>query len=450
MAHVLSLMVGGVTALTMSEANGFIVTTEELGTEEDIVPGTPIDDPEITSSFDMVIKAASSDIRLKVRQVEELLQRAKRRQSVPAGPRIYLRLQVDGETGSTPYRAEITDGRFAPQSPLSQLASGAAKYSLIVTHRAWESTGVAINATSAGNGTPASSNTITLGGNDNWLQIGADQISGSLPGYVQLIITNNSGAAVGFRNWYFGVNAYCPVTNFNHFLEGEARWSGDGTVTASASCSGGNYNAYAFTNTGLIRWDLDQTLVGNQQGRDFLITARPFSYAGTNLQVKPILRDSGGLLALADENAVDWFAPATIPGSQLQLLGSLPFVPGGYSSSWGKAVLELKLKAVGSASYNVDYIHLTPIDSFAHIIQRSYSLPHGDAILFDYGDETHTMLSSDPSFDGQKVFSPRVGRLKLFPGVSQRLTILADEGNSSNVARSLQVAVLVRQRRLTI
>jgi hypothetical protein len=440
-------MIGSVTAVTLSQANGYLITTEALGTDEAALSRANLDDPEIASSFDMLLLAVAGDMKTLARTVENLLVRAKRRQRMPSGARIYLRLQIHGETGSQAYRAEITDGRLKPLNPLTNWFSEAVPFRLIVTHRAWESQGKAVNCTSAGNGTPASSNTITLGGNNNWLQIGADQIGGSLPGYAQLIVTNDSGANVGFRNWHMGVNAYSNPTNFNHMIEGEARKAGYGTVTANAGCSGGNYNAYSFTNTGNIQWELSSSLISNLQGREFLITVRPFSFTGTGLYVKPILRDGDGLIPLTDED-IDWVPMPTVIGSQYQILGSLPFPPGGFSSGWGKATLELKLKATGAAQYNVDFIQLTPLDSYQYIVQRGYDLANGDAVLFDSVEDTYAILGGTE--DGQKIFSPRAGRLMLFPGVSQRLTILADEGSSSNVGRSLDVALLVHERRLTI
>jgi hypothetical protein len=435
MAHVLSITDGTIT-VALAKASGYNITNEALGTDEDAIDRANPYDPKITSSFDMLLLAAVGDMSLLARAVESLLSKAKRRQNKPEGPRVYLQLQIHGEASA--WRAEITDGRFKPQSPLVDWFSQAVPYRLVVTHRAWEGPrkelSIGTSALSAATGGRA----ITQKNNDHFITVAADQVGGSLPAYVELQLTNTSGSAVAFRNYYLGVSDYGTFTSW---FEGEDRLTGFGTVTSESTNSGSpaRYNAYSFTNTGFMQWDIS-SLMGATEGRNLKILARFFSLTGTGLYIWPILRDTEGVIELARAPEETYIASAN---SRIMDLGSMPFPPGGYNPTATGARLELNVRATGAGTVNLDYFFLMPLDSYQYLYQRGYSAPNNGIVIFDNIEELYYISN-------YSIFSPREGRLTLRPGVAQRLYILADEGSFSTVARTFSVRAYVRERRLTI
>lgn len=437
MAHIFSIT-DGTTTVTLTQANGYIVTDESdgLGTDSNAIDTGNPDEPQIESSLHVLVLGTSGpNLQTLIEAVEKMLVRARRRQTRPEGPRIYLQLQVDQEAYT--WRAEIVDGRFKPERALNSWSSNSALHILDVTHRAWESPrkelAIGTSTLSAATGGRA----ISQKNNDHYVTVAAAQVGGSLPAYVELWLTNTSGSAVGFRNYYLGTSEY---GSFTAWFEGES--SAQGTATNNSGCSGSptaRYMAYAFTSTGYQQWDIS-SLMGATEGRPLKVLARFFSLTGAGLYVWPLLRDSAGVIELARTPEETYVATAN---SRLMDLGSMPFPPGGYNPTATGTKLELTYRATGAASANLDYFFLMPQDSYQYIYQRGYNVPNNGTVIFDNIEELYYISN-------YSIFSPREGRLKLRPGVDQRIYILADEGSSSNVARTFTVKVYVRERRLTV
>lgn len=451
MAHVFTLT-NGTTTITLSQANGYIVTEYEDATVEDSSTSTSDigldDDPQITETFDVLVRGTSGpNMQTLINAAEALLVAAKRRNSPTSplyrtGPRVYLTKQVDSEASA--WRAEIIDARFKPDKSLDNWYSNTSPYHLMVTHRVWEGPEKELqlstsNAAAATGGQTIYNHDDAGTGHDNWVQIDAAQVGGVLPAPVKLVMTHSSGSSVGFSNFWIACNAFSDPTGLIHIVEGEARTAGFGTITVDANSSGGNYNLRSFTTTGEIDWPLTAAQMQRTQGRSFRLLMRGVSWTGTNVYVKPVLRANDGLMQLYEGDEI--LLGST--GTQIIDLGSIPLPNGGYQVAWADLTLVLQIRCTGAGTLGVDFIQLTPLDALQWVKQRGFTIANGDVLTFD--NIEGIMYTS-----GQPIFAPMAGVLKVFPGVTQRLIFLNDEGTSSNIARTFSVRAYIRERRLTV
>lgn len=437
-AHSIAISDGTNTVLlNVSGAN--VTTDYKMGTPSDT--DDLDDEPLITETLDVMLRATTGPLlQTAVKSVESLLVAAKRRQRNKFGPRVFLQLQVDGEASQ--WRAEVTDGHFEPDPDM--LKTGwpnlRAEGALMVTHRVWEGPRTELQLASVTSTTPATGGKPITNGPNSWVAIVGSQVGGVLPAPVELQLTNTSGSDINFRNYYLANNAFSDPANFPFNVEGEARKATYGTITADATCSNGFYNAYGFTTTGEIQWDLSAAMMQDTQGREFQLLARFLSWSGTNVYVQPVLcaSDGGTPLAWGDEQRLP-----SIFDTHLFNLGSLPLPNSSYYTSYAATVLKLKVRATGAATVNVDFIHLIALDAYQHIAQRANAIPSGGVVTFDNIEGVY-------HYAGNTFFSPRAGVLKVFPGVTQHIHILCDEGNAQNVSRAWTVRAYIRERRLTV
>jgi hypothetical protein len=196
----------------------------------------------VTEPVVVVLSGTVDSIRTVINTVNQLLWSAKERYEAGVGPRIFVQYRpVDTDPL---WRAELQMGELkgADDKKLRNLSSVAeATITITITWQrggVWE--GPRFQATlSNGNG---SNNTAGLtvrlhddgtAGHDNWVEIDSTEVKGDLPALVEIHLKNTTGAARGFRNLYVATNPYAPT--LAHFVEGEARDTGFGSIGASAS-----------------------------------------------------------------------------------------------------------------------------------------------------------------------------------------------------------------------
>lgn len=458
MAHVYSIT-DGTTTVTLSQANGYLVTgfvldAPEISTREIISEG--IDGSElpaiayrnVTQTIEILfIGTSTSNLQTLIHAVENMLYKAHRRQTTKAGARVYLQIQIDSEAST--WRSEILTGKLRlGDEALQQWIDKKPEGQLTVTRRFfWEGPETELQLSTSNQSAATGGRTIynhddSDTGHDNWVQIAAAQVGGVLPTPVKLELTNSTGSSVGYRNIYLAVNAYSDPGNFTHILEGESRISGYGTITTNAASSGGNYNSYSFSSTGTMLWTLSATIMQDTQGRWFRLLARFFAWSGTDIYIKPILRDSTGLLPLWEGDEISLGSTAA-SSTKIIDMGALPLPVGGYQGAWGTQVLGLLVRATGSAQIDLDFMQLTPLDSYRYVVQRGNTIINSGTITDD-NIEGLTHAGGDP------IYSPKTGALMLFPNQLQRIIVLQDIGTSSTIANTFSVRAYIRERRLTV
>lgn len=435
----------------ISACTGYVITHPDI--ESSDLPNQNDDGNEVgypryknvTDTFELMIVGASDAlVQTNANSINLMIATAIRRQRQRVGPRVYLQVQLASD--SAVWRSEVLYAKL-------ELADDALKVwgnfqmnaRLHITRRFYfegpekELQLSTSNAAAATGGQTIYNHDDAGTGHDNWVQIAAAQVGGVLPAPVKLVMTHSSGSSVGFSNFWIACNAFSDPANFIHIVEGEARTAGFGTITVDANSSGGNYNLRSFTTTGEIDWPLTAAQMQRTQGRSFRLLMRGVSWTGTNVYVKPVLRASDGQMQLYEGDEI--LLGST--GTQIIDLGSIPLPNGGYQVAWSDLTLVLQIRCTGAGTLGVDFIQLTPLDAFQWVKQRGFTIANGDVLTFD--NIEGIMYTS-----GQPIFAPLAGVLKVYPGVTQRLIFLNDEGTSSNIARTFSVRAYIRERRLTV
>lgn len=463
MAHVLNLTDGtdtiALNSLTSSMVLSYTPGTPELTAQE--VTDALRNGGEfgvvtlrnVTETAELLLIAASKPaVQVTINAIEAMLQSAMRRQRSKSGPRVYIQLQVDGEAGT--WRSEILSGRLElDESALRLWPNIKAAAMLHITRRYfWESTTLTeLQLASQASSSPATGGKTIHNRKDatqgNYVQILDTQVAGAIPAPIKLQLKNNTGAAQDYRNIYIANNAFSDPANFAHIIEGENRRAGWGTaVTGQSSCSNGGYVTATFTGASSFKWDLSSTLLAKTAGQSFRLLGRFFVYSlSTPIYVRAKLQDETGLidLQLGDEIKL----PVGISPYELIDLGELSLPPGGYSTNWALQTLTLAMRASASVTVSLDYIQLTPLDSYRHLIQRGMQIANNDAVVDDGPEGMTYSLEAGAQ---HPIYSPRGEPVYVFPGVTQRLYVLHDEGFTSPIGNSFSVQAWYRPRRLTI
>ena len=372
---------------------------------------------------------------------------ARQRRRTGAGPRVFLQYQP---SGSVLGRSEVRElearlGRNA------MTGYGQAKLPVqLLVERVpwWEEARTAIPLAN-GNG---SNNTAGLtvwnrddgtAGQDNWADIAAGAVGGVLPSPLEIHMRNLSGGARQYNHFYVANNTFAP--SMAHWLEGESRSGGVGTVVANSAYSNGNY--LRLTGTSIyVSWALPAALLSATAGRYLRIMARFASYPTTpKVYARAEIRDYYGLVTLARTPHETLLGPEV---DHFCDLGLLPLPPGGYSNNWAQNMLAITFRAESSATVELDYLQITPADElcYRHIEQRGMSVAANDWIVDD-GIEGLQYLIEGGANHG--IYSEHTQPLHVFPSVAQRLYFLHDGPDTSSNWR-LSVRAFYRPRRLTI
>lgn len=437
MANLFTLTDG--TATVSLNAGSYLTTRYQMATVEERDP------KHVTETLEITVSGANlAAIQTNVRAIETLVEAAKRRTANQSGPRVYFTAQWDGEGSS--WRAEVTDARLETTDVPDQFRRAKVDVALIFTRGPFEGAEVQLSLTN-GNGT---NNTAGLAiwnhndadaGHDNWVEIDAAEVGGTLPAPVRLQFVNKVNDTQAYRKWWLAVNAYNDPANFTHVIEGESRVTGYGTVTSSATCSSGGYNAHSITTSGQMQWDLSAAMVARCAGYPFRLLIR---FHGTTAMtyMQACIYDSTGLVELI---AGDFIQSDTYG---VQDLGVLRIPPDYYASGYAALRLVLKLWTTGTNLANVDYIQLMPADTTRLMVQRGMA----HVLNTENGlDESEGRAYGGGPTNGQPIYVLKGNPLMLAPGKLQRIYLLvADSTGGSDIADNWTLQAWYRPRRWSI
>ena len=271
MAHVFSLT-DGTTTINLADGTntftlGYVPTSPELSTAQASGVGdgdelSSVNLRNVTDTIEMIlVQAIKPALQNAVNALESMFFAANRRQRSKTGPRVYLQMQVDGESDT--WRSEILSGRVVlAQTALDRWANIKAEVQLHITRRFWWEGSLTEIELSTSNAAAATGGQTIYNhddggtGHDNWVEIANTEILGTLPAPVKLALTNNTGGAQPYHSFYIATNAYNDPANFTHILEGEAA-TGLTSTSANANYSDGNYGTKSsFTGTVELSWTL--------------------------------------------------------------------------------------------------------------------------------------------------------------------------------------------------
>ena len=403
----------------------------------------------ITETAVCVIEGSAATIRAAVNALETLLHDAWLRSRVQ-NARLWVEYRPIDSDGY--FRSEVLGGSVQwssnPAKRRLDASTNTVEVAVTWTRRNWwEGAEVELELSTSNQAAATGGRTIynhddSGTGHDNWVQIAAAQVAGDLPGAVRVQLANSVGSARSYRKVWLGVNSYSDPANFAHVLEAESA-SGGGSVVSDANCSNGSRldiapNASTIT----LTWSLSAAQLQRTQGRWFRLLLRVNDHSG-DLRVRPEVRDASGTYTLWSGDSV---VLRSLYGG-IYDLGSVPLPPGGFATAYG--ALTLALQFTGTSLTELDFVQLTPLDSFRYL-ECMGSVANGESVV-DNGYEGLAYVLSSAAY--LPLVSPRGEPLMLTPGRLQRVFVLQQNltGNSlAPIGDTMAVRVWHRPRRRTI
>ena len=435
MAHVLSIT-DGTTTFSLSTTNSYL---------QQYVPVEPQPGEQyVSESVELTFYAASaSAMQTAIQGLQRLLDGIRRRQQWGVGPVVYLNFQPDGD--ATTWRSEMVDARLEYGEDTLSVYPQAKMPATLVLQREpyWEGalTQIPLTNSSASNNTSG----LTIynhddGGasHDNYLQIAAADVGGSLPAPIKLELTNGTGSTQSWKQIWLACNAFSDPANFTHILEGETQVAG-GTTGSNADSSNSSYATITINTQDVHQWTLSAALLQDAQGYDFHMLARFRSVNGT-VYIRPAIYDSSGTYALwtGDESQVGLLSDAIID------LGVCPLPPGGYSTAYGAQRLYWGMRSASSIVVQTDFIAFFPANTFRKL--RMLSLTANGVKVTDDQPEgrAYSVASS--------VETPNVAvsglPLTVWPNTLQRIYVLWSYADlSASISTTMSAKAWYRPRR---
>lgn len=442
MAHIITIT-DGTNTVTLTSG-----TTYQVHEYDPKVP--ELDDQaagQVSETLEIsVFGATGAIVQTNVTAIERLLEAARRRNAIGAGPRVYLTLQIDGEAAAS--RSEIIDARIEPGELMLRLwPNKMCQANLYIVRRAyWEGALTQLPLTN-GNGTNNTSgltiyNQDASGVLDNYVQIAAADVTGAIPAPVKFELTNSTGSAQTYQEIFAATNAFCDPANFTPIIEAESVYTSGGSSAADAACSGGNYHTITGTDGMTAYYNLAATLLQKAAGHDFHVLMRMrnafAAYVRPSIITSESTPSAGITLRRGDE------LQYTLTSQALLDLGVMPLPPGGYSTAWAAQRLRLVWRGSGSMTAQVDYFAFFPAVAFRRL-QVLTGLANGGSITDDpLEDRAYCTVSA--------VESPWVVRknqpVMVWPNTLQRILFLwslAD--HSAPIGQTFTVKAWYRPRK---
>lgn len=284
----------------------------------------------------------------------------------------------------------------------------------------------------------------------NYVQISGTDVTGDLLAPVRLELTNTFNDATRLYTIWMGHNAEADPANFQHWLEGEAVSYG-GSDVVSASYSGGKYRTFTWAGDNPInigRWTLDTTFLNRAGGKWFkaLCAFVGNPGAGFRLQLKVTFPAGTPLTVVgsSQEVSIDQYA-------RLQDIATLQIPPWLVGSGDLTPVdLSLYARRSGGGSIMIDYMQLTPLDSYRILQPQGYGTSYTIRIVDDGINETLYTDGWSPS--GKTGHYVGIGsQIQLKPGKTQRIIFL-QKGITGDIsiARTLSIKAFYRPRKATL
>lgn len=406
-------------------------------------------------------------VQAQIRQLEAMLLRGERYARTRQGHPVFIELQL--HAADVIYRSQLLTARAVPSEDL--LAPWTwdayeAEYVITWTRRFyWEGPLTEVPLT---NGSLTAyefgDNSVTGGvairnkndnnsaSDDNFVDIRAPWISGVLPSPLLLTLQNDTNDTVpGATYWighYLNETGATTAASLTHILEAEHATSVVGTVASDSDCSNGQKQTFTwstFVETKLAEWTLSSAMLAACSNKYFRVLARLIQLGYDTSDIKVRLRVQSGTTVLAETDQ------HLIRGGELQEWGSLQLPPL-HLGSTNLYPLTLCLYAtdVGGATIVLDYLQLTPLDSFRRLETLGGGVGYG-ASLIDNAIENYVYTDGWAQAGRRGNYVAHGDPVMVWPGIGQRLYILHDTVQFRAPAnRRTIVRAWYRPRRLTI
>lgn len=399
----------------------------------------------VTESVSVVLAGSSSAVISQVRAIEALfpVEEAQRR---PASETLYVQYRQEA-TGDV-YRSEVLAGRVEWSSSLfsAGLASGAVEITIIWQRRwFWEDAMLRDVPLSNGNGSNVT-NGLTIWnhddggtGHDNWVTVNAASVGGVIPAPAQIEMETLQN--IWLHKMCIGHNVQAAPTSLAVMLEGESSVQG-GSNSADAYASNGawRYVSWAAPANGVVifQWNLSASTLAKMRGNYFRVLARIYSIPSDAYVTVSLRYPTNFLLS-------------TIASTQETMIQNA------YLQDWGllkipdltntvELALVVAIRSATAGTLMLDFLQLTPVDSWRQWNQIGYGLETGDT----YVDDGKQAWLQDGAGLQYPLLIADGNPIMLWPGRDQRLYFLADGSVKMYPEWQFKVKVKYRPRRLTV
>ncbi len=401
-------------------------------------PPTSEDIDRITETITVYLNSGAKAARTAngfIHRLERYFERARRRQKLGTGLRIYL--QYKPYAADATYRTEILDGRVVWRSGSASAAwlpSDTGECAIIFTRRAyWEADTEAEIPLSVG-GAAATGGVNIVNHNDseandnNWVLIDSTDVVGSLPSPIRLEFTATN-AATYEQLWIAHTIETDDGSGTDQIwtIEGEANEDATpGTVTADSSSSGDNYIVEQWTETTekTIFYDtLTGAYLSAAGANPFRAILRVKTQTYSDLYVRLWIADSGGSelwtspLVLAQDNS------EVIDMGEIPSIPPIPAADGATDITDHRLYISVTKATVGTKTLNLDCIHMFPIDGGFRKLEATANGATNTQKIIDDGilGRTYRQTSGGEQW---AMFVSFGEYIKVVPGRTQRIAFL--------------------------
>lgn len=350
---------------------------------------------DISETIVLDIRAATqSAVQDLVRRLERFGDRARRNSRRRAADTVYLTIQFDADTAA--WRSELLDATVVVDAPLDHLWKLAATVQFTLTRRYyWEMaaanpTELAISTSSQGAATGGRAITHTY--DQNWIQIAAAQVTGSLPAPVLLDYENDATGTQYLHTAWLVNNAHADPANV--------------PVARTAA---------QMTGAGSNRWKLPAALLNASRGRYVQVIAH-FSAGELNQTTTGYMEaDWGG-----GTFRTIWTGRSEDSRPRVADLGAFPMPPGGETTGYDDVYFRIV------TPNTVSHVQFLPVSSAQRVhallsapIDEGYEMAVDEALVVDgIVGETYTQLASGVK---RPTVASGGGPLWIWPNLTQRI-----------------------------
>ncbi len=386
------------------------------------------DGKRVTESAVLVLEGTAAAIRARVNAIELLLTEADENAGTMA-PYGYVnhRPMNSGDI----LRSRLLGGfvRWSEEAIRRRLDDATPAVEVLVTWTRqdyWEGPETALAISSAEDSESTGGVDIYNNSAATWVQVAANRVAGTMPAAVRIRLINATGATVNSRFFYLNNNVFGAPTSLNPYLAGgSASWN-----------AGSTHNSLLYT------WTLSGADLGYAAGRYFRVLAGFTSISGGAWLRAGVYSSIGGVYKLLR-------ATREVKSDNRELfdLGALPIPPGGYGVNNTGLAVALTVRAAGAGSAVLGFAQLAGADSVRRLFQDGYGIPNGAAIEDNGIDGGAYYVSGSSRYPIVRAYGEP---LVVWPGRTQRIGVLFDEGGNFVTGRKLTVQMWYRARFRTV
>lgn len=269
-----------------------------------------------------------------------------------------------------------------------------------------------------------------------WVQIGANQIAGSIPTPLELRFVQNTNEQISWRNFYFANNMFNSPDVFDFYVSSSEIESGTGHLTWTSSAH----------STTRIRINLKQTVITGANSDHFRVVAA-FNTMSPKTYAKAHVGTTIGGVYKRMSSGTEVYT-GNVTGKNLLDLGTLQIPPAAPGSATFNVGIMISMRSAGSGYCSIQGVYLLPAKNSRRLYQDGYGIPQNGVLVDDGAEDITYVLSGGVRYP---IIVRYDSPIYAFPETLQRIYMIYDEASGNFVSsRSAKVQAFYRPRRFTV